>query len=876
MNHPGRPHRLTVTVAGGNPSDLAVALLAPRGADGKPRVLLDAAASGPAVGEDASPFSFSWPVWPDSSEMVLVVVNRSGKAGVRLGVVELRELAADPSPAVLSEVHPEAPRPLALHLAAPGGLDRFGGTVEAGPDDTWSLASNLAAYVLHCGASTVILPDDLNDRAQRASLDGQADEDASGADRLDVILRVLARKGVTAMLETRFDETMPGLSRDDSPEAIAQGLVRVDRFGKADGTAYQPLHPDVRQAMTKHASMAIAPRASHPNLLGLVVRLGPGATLPGGPEVGLDDATFPRFVRASFQQDQVAKVPGMDATSATRFLERWKFVTGPGRKDWLDWRASQIGLLYGEMARGVSKAQPGAILAVVTPGLDDGPAGEEARRVDHALLSPSQAWKNVGLDLKLWPVERGGPIVLRGVGLSTDDLGRDLATTPDLDESVAARPGRGLWMGECDPRAPAGASPRLTARPIAYGPAGEEPLGHALAVLDARFVVISGTAAAGQEERIARFARVLRALPAPVGDTEPPSPRLDSGVAVRSWVVKGQTFVAMANDTPYKIYLESVLHAPAESVVDDLGRRQRLVPAAAPGGGKSLVLELPPFGVAALRISGTTAKVVPIGPYLPSAREIDVQHEKLAARLTKLAQGGPASGPANSGFEDRTRPLPAAEIRPGEPETAAVAAWRVEGDPANRAIRDETEPRSGRSAMRLDADAMPASVVSEAFFPPGHASILLRAWIRADAAETPAKLWIEGESAGVPFRRSVDVTLGPEWAEYRLQADDLPPGGPDKVRIRFERTTPGKLWIDDVSATGDGAPQSARRAQLTLKAALHAYREKRYADFARFSASHWARQLEPETPEPATAERPSPPIRTGNAATDLPSGRRLR
>src|SRR5262249_24900109 len=155
----------------------------------------------------------------------------------------------------------------------------------------------------------------------------------------------------------------------------------------------------------------------------------------------------------------------------------------------------------------------------------------------------------------------------------------------------------------------------------------------------ARWMVVSGIAAAGQEDRLARFARVFRSLPAP-DESAPPTPRLDSGVAVRTWVADGKSYVAMANDTPYQILMESVLPPPADAIGDDLGRRQRLAPEAAPGGGKSLVIELGPFGVAAVRVNSPAAKVEPIGPYLPSGRDLDAQYERLSARLNRLGRDG--------------------------------------------------------------------------------------------------------------------------------------------------------------------------------------------------------------------------------------------
>ena len=59
--------------------------------------------------------------------------------------------------------------------------------------------------------------------------------------------------------------------------ATAGNHPAIHRAGKADGTEYQPLHPEVQAAMKAKAVAAIATRAKHPNVRGLVVRLGPDA-----------------------------------------------------------------------------------------------------------------------------------------------------------------------------------------------------------------------------------------------------------------------------------------------------------------------------------------------------------------------------------------------------------------------------------------------------------------------------------------------------------------------------------------------------------------------------------------------------------------------
>jgi hypothetical protein len=55
--------------------------------------------------------------------------------------------------------------------------------------------------------------------------------------------------------------------------------------------------------------------------------------------------------------------------------------------------------------------------------------------------------------------------------------------------------------------------------------------------------------------------------------------------------------------------------------------------------------------------------------------------------------------------------------------------------------------------------------------------------------------------------------------------------------------TPGVLWIDDLHIPSETTSKSARlNTQRTLLAALQAYREERYADFARLAGSHWVRE----------------------------------
>ena len=883
--HPGRPHRLQIRLDDGErPGSLGVALIVPGEAGRGPRVLLDAALGdlGSSTELVANPDQVdtapaSWLIWPDSTEPVLVLVNRGERRAVRVAGVELVELPDDPAPAVMASGLPKSGRALALRVASFDALDRFGGGLNSAPGpDVLEGARNFAVYLAGAGASAAVLPAGLiGERARRAALDGQAAEDGVGPDRLALTLRVLARSGLSAILELRPDGPLPGLPPLDSPEALARGLLRARDDGRlaldrAGRPAFQPLNPEVRDALGRLAAESIVPRLAHPNLLGLLITLGPGATLPGGPDQGLDDVTYGRFYRESvlprFELADARRFPDPTDSKPGRFADRLEFLARNGREAWLDWRADEIGRLYGSLAETVRAAAPGAILAVATPGLDGGPAGDAARLADRGGQSPRAAWRAIGLDFDRWPNPSGGPIVLRTAELATEGLGRDLATSPDLDAPVAARPSRGLLVAPTLNRMSTAGRVDLGALPLV----DDELFGHGLAVLDPTWVIVDTEAAAGEEARIARFSRVLLALPAPP-EGRPATPRGTSGVAIRAEPsVEGRTILAMANDTPYEVLQPALLRVPDDTKVEDLGRGLRLEPRPASNGeGLDLVLRLPPFGVSAVRIDAKAARVESRPPVLPGLEALRTRADGLFARLGTLNQSDSTTAPPPVGFEPSVGSGRGFEDRP--------FGWSVGGGPDAAIAFDEDRPHAGLASLRLDARATGASAASPPFLPPGGTELTLRAWLRADRADALARIWVEGQVSGKSTFQKIDVPVGTDWTERRVLVPNLPSGGLDHFRVRFEWAgrEPGSLWIDDVMVEGQGPGDSARQARRILADALQAYRQGRYAEFARLVASDRARQAAPEFGPIDPSLTDPGPLRTGQA-TGLPDPPRLR
>ncbi len=718
--------------------------------------------------------------------------------------------------------------------------------------------------------------------------------------------------------------------------------MRLDSHGKPDGPEYHPLHPEVREAMKRRVAQALAQRPPGPNAgsrgEGLLIRLGPGPTLLGTPDTGLDDATFDRFVRESFSPETARGIPGLGETDPERFAVRARYLAGVGRMPWLAWRGRAISSLYTELAETAQKAVPGSVLAVVTPGLDDSPAGIEARRVDRAGLAPSQAWRNVGLDLPSWPSSLTAPPVFRGVVLSTDALGHDLATSPDLDALVAGRAQRGLLLTTRDdppavplpagtahpaegrpeeaasstpisPSSPLDAArsaqnasgglawntgPRagnrgvwLTAAPLGNGPAADEPLGHAVAALDAQWVFLAQKAVVGHEERLRRFASVLRALPdwpATALDSQADSNPKPFGVTVRRMGDNAQTFLEIANDSPYPIRVAGLLDAANTATVEDLGRGLRLTPAAE-AGGRNLVLDLLPYGVAAIRVEAPRVRLSSITPYPSEAvlTTMQLRFNELSAQLGRLNHGmvTTPTEPPNPGFEpdpplpDEKEPPPSNPLAVAKAKTieasVALAGWRLEPSVSGTSTVaiDGGNAHLGQGCLKLTASTAPSSVISESFVPNIQSHLDIDVFFRAATPGSRVRVWIEGESGGRPYVRRTELDVSTAWESRTVRAGDIPARGLDTARLRFELMTPGVLWIDDLHIRGETTSRSARiNAQRSLLAALQAYREQRYADFARLAGSHWIRQ--------SAATAPGRLARTNEPPAEGASGRTKR
>jgi hypothetical protein len=261
---------------------------------------------------------------------------------------------------------------------------------------------------------------------------------------------------------------------------------------------------------------------------------------------------------------------------------------------------------------------------------------------------------------------------------------------------------------------------------------------------------------------------------------------------------------------------------------------------------------------------------------------MEAHYKELSAQLARLNRslaGGSVVELVSPGFE----PSPEPQIRrttQRPPEITSKkgsviseigdppAGWTVEGGKGSTALIDGENPHSGQGSVKLAVKSPPASLLSDPFTPNTLSALTIEAFLRSDLPDAKVRVWIEAQSDGKPFVRRSELVVSQEWRPRAFRAADVPQSGLDSAQLRFEMMSAGSLWIDDVKVISEQASKSARlNAQRALLSALQAYREKRYADFARLGTSHWTKH-----PGVLASIRGSHPTSLSRSTSEVPPG----
>jgi hypothetical protein len=224
-----------------------------------------------------------------------------------------------------------------------------------------------------------------------------------------------------------------------------------------------------------------------------------------------------------------------------------------------------------------------------------------------------------------------------------------------------------------------------------------------------------------------------------------------------------------------------------------------------------------------------------------------------------------------------------------------LTGWRLVGGAANGAAElDATSPQDGKTCLYIRNNGQSAAVESDAFPAPATGQMAMTVFVRGQnmAPGTEVRLVVESASPGLSYRSSAsvraDVIQRPDNAWGRSLAiflPDLPLDSRSQLRIRFELTGAGEVWLDNVKLYDLLFPlksfyprSQAEISQLLIliHAAKKAQEEGRQSDCQRLLEGYWPRFLMTYTPpvapviaiQPAPRSATSPPNSSASPANE--------
>lgn len=893
VDHPGRPHRLTVRMSAGQSGQVGVCVLeaglAGRWSPSGPDRICQLEAEGAAGSGSGSPELI---FWPNDREPVVLVHHLDTPAAPEIERIELSELPAladTTAQRSASAAADSAPRRLCgPYISRPDLADVFGAPpahdgVDPRPFDDWqtflvagrrlteTLGSQRANAVLMAAVSdgTALYPSRHCDSSLRFDTGpiAAAGLDPLRKDVLELLLRLCDQQGLVLIPEIQLNARLPAVERlIRESNSTAEGLELVGSSGQPwrsgsggrAGSGYNALDPRVQQAVLDLVRELVDRYRRHPALGGLALDAGPASCLQvPGLEWGYDTATLRRFEQASG-----VRIPRADGPQAA--AARYDFLTTTARREWLAWRAGEIMRFQQRIVEAVTGALPGGRVLLTGSGtLPEGSDG--ALPVSTILRTAGHSTQQLlerGLDF----ASAQAPTqltVLRPAwtGARVDPLQRAALTTlnhsPAIDAAYRA-PSRGSVSYGLTRQARLALGNELidheTARrglptqATATSHELRQRWTHALAALDARVIFEAGAvlpvSQAGPEVALRRAITHLPDVPfLQVGSTAQP-------LAVRVAHAEEATWVCLVNPTSLGVSGALTLGCPAATPAIDLATGHALELSTLDAKRSVLSWQLGAFEILCCRLNHAQAGVLDSKVVLgePALAALRGQIGRLHGRMSTMAELARSSvAPvSNAGFEEGSDP------RTAEP----VPGWNVPLENAGWSL-DETNPRSGRFALRLSTENGNGTLVSPPLSLERARQATLTLWMRSSRAAARVQLSLEEFGAAPrPLQRQVSE-VGKSWQKFEFRVAGLPFDGNAAVQLRVQPLDSGKVWIDDLELDVQMLSADDLKQMTKTASAIHlAWEQQRYADCERLLQGYWGRFLLEEAGEPAPAAVP--------------------
>jgi hypothetical protein len=854
--------------------------------------------------------------WPRTQAPLLLMTNAHPAAAAHFGHIRVRKLNSGRLAATTPD-RLAADRLVAAYIARPLVAETFGasetldsssGTAPATRHDWQTMyegATRLAEYVHYGGYNSAVISvlTDGHSIFPSSKLmptpwhhGGQNTAGTSRRDALELMLRVFDREGLALLPALQLTAPLPELEklrRDSNPQT--SGLEWVGPDGRSwlasqetkNGLAadYNLLDPRVQQAVVHVVDELVARYGHHRSFAGLAVQLsarGYGQLPPL--EWGLDDATVGRFERETGLR--------LAAAGPGRFAARRVLLTGEHAAAWRAWRAARVSQFYEQLAKTVRATGDGRRLLIT---LEESFAHPQlAARIRPVLIGENRveaALLDAGLDRRY--LER-----VPGLVICPARAVRSMLPLSDAAVDLEMNQAAATWHRDSDPAGTAAAvlyhrpqrrrlasfeakSPirvtgqmTLARHSLAQGAAVRQPYVHALLDHDPHVLLDGGELLPlGQEERLRAVRRILRQLPTAAQVTE----HAAQPVFVRSYAEPSGTTLLVVNACPWPAEAEVMLEADQPATLAPLPEDPSDTIAAAPAarqlaaGKQPWALSLEPYAIEAVRIASPGVKVAGVGAEVSEAGQAE-----LAARLADLANRD-LTAPhlvdalANPSFE----PLSSASPVPG---------WLVSGEGATAEL-DATTPQDGKTCVYFHGGGHLAALESESFATPPTGQLAMTVFARCQNidAHTEMRIIFAADHAGQEYRRSFVVggaqagsqRLEPQWRPYAILVNDLPLNLQSRMRVRFELTGPGEVWLDNVKLYDllfplkfyPNAQAEIKQFFILIHAAQRAVEDERVADSVRLLESYWPRFITAYTPpvEPPIAAESRPQDETSSA-----------
>jgi hypothetical protein len=413
---------------------------------------------------------------------------------------------------------------------------------------------------------------------------------------------------------------------------------------------------------------------------------------------------------------------------------------------------------------------------------------------------------------------------------------------------------------------------RFSSQPMPSAAAAREPYLRACLQGDPKLLLEGGDfSPIGQDDSLRDVRTLLAELPASAQISETSKQPL----VVRTYTENNQVTILVLNAVPWHVNAELTLDvvqptANPPVVPADSSSEDPIKSVSFPAGRQPWTASLAPYDIRAIRIAAAGVKVVAIRSKLDDTAITELKRKLDSVASRDISAPRSYSGVANPSFE----PVAGGGVLPG---------WHLVGNGRTAsATLDPSNPQDGKTSFCIRNSGQFVALESDPFPIPATGQLAMTVFARGEKMGPGSQLCLvfEANADGDFYRRAAPVpALSAIWerAPFAILVPDLPLTSQGQMRIKFELTGPGEIWLDNVKLhellfplkfypNSQGETFQLLRRSHEIQSA---YEEGRLRDCVQLLEGYWPQFLlaYSATNAPAIALGPAAERRTSDKAT---------